>query len=242
MLQLQILRQLVELQLTHSPTIKGLIERAWGVVHNKHKRKDVPAVRPDATDPHSQENLQLAPLGQDRNRKRYWISDGSCTIVLLLHFSNPIWVYFAEDHRILILASRFLNLRRSGKRLWHTANFPVSLDSPRIYVSTNPWKITATFQTLSSTREEYLATLEQLKHDAPGALKKGEKRSRSDQAHLALVEALESRIGTIDAEIAVSLSLARLTIPDMPRNCLGYYTCLILPACKPCVRSCHSSK
>lgn len=147
--KLIILRQLVELQLSHSPTIKDLIDRAWGVVHHKHK-KDAATGRLDPSDPCSQENLQLVPLGQDRNRKRYWAAD----------------------------------------------------DSPRVYVSTNPWKITATFQTISSTREEYLAAIEQLKNDAPGPLKKSEKRSRSDQAHLTLVEALENRIVAIDAEIA----------------------------------------
>ncbi|KAF8633016.1 hypothetical protein AX15_001611 [Amanita polypyramis BW_CC] len=148
--KLKILRQLVELQLTHSPTIKNLIDRAWGVVHNKHKRKDAPNGPPEPSDPHSQEDLQLVPLGQDRNRKRFWVADVS----------------------------------------------------PRTYVSTNPWKITATFQTISSTREEYLATLEQLRNDAPGPLKKGEKRSRLDQAHLSLIEAMENRIEAIDAEIA----------------------------------------
>lgn len=67
--------------------------------------------------------------------------------------------------------------------------------------------MTATFQTISSTREEYLVVLEELKKDAPEPLKRGEKRSRLDQAHLSLVEALENRIGAIDAEIAVSCFL-----------------------------------
>ena len=79
MSQLKILRQLVELQLTHSPTIKGTIDRAWGVVHNKHKKKEAPTAAPEPSEPHNQENLQLLPLGQDRNRKRYWVADGPCT-------------------------------------------------------------------------------------------------------------------------------------------------------------------
>ncbi|KAK2461559.1 hypothetical protein APHAL10511_006022 [Amanita phalloides] len=148
--KLKILRQLVELQLAHSHAIKGTIDGAWGVVHNKHKRKEATNALPQPSDLPTQENLQLVPIGQDRNRKRYWIAD----------------------------------------------------DSPRIYVSTNPWKITATFQTISSTREEYLAALEELKKDAPGPLKKGERRSRLDQAHLGLIEALENRVGAIDTEIA----------------------------------------
>ncbi len=49
--------------------------------------------------------------------------------------------------------------------------------------------------------------MEELKKNTPGPLKKGEKRSRLDQAHLSLIEALENRIGTIDAEIAVSCFL-----------------------------------
>ncbi|KAF8140600.1 hypothetical protein EV363DRAFT_1393497 [Boletus edulis] len=80
----------------------------------------------------------------------------------------------------------------SRKRYW------VADDSPRIYVSTNPWKITATFQTISSTREEYLAVIESLKATAP----KAEKKSKIEQAHRALIEALESRVDIIGAEIA----------------------------------------
>ncbi|KIL71682.1 hypothetical protein M378DRAFT_237449 [Amanita muscaria Koide BX008] len=179
--KLIILRQLVELQLSHSPTIKELIDRAWGVVHHKHK-KDAATGRLDPSDPCSQENLQLVPLGQDRNRKRYWAAD----------------------------------------------------DSPRVYVSTNPWKITATFQTISSTREEYLAAIEQLKNEAPGPLKKSEKRSRSDQAHLTLVEALENRIVAIDAEIAVS-SYPTCMKDNYP---LVVVFDFILPIYKPCVPCC----
>jgi len=78
------------------------------------------------------------------------------------------------------------------------------IDSPRIYVSTNPWKITATFQTISSTREEYIATIESLKAIPLSELKKGQKRSKPEQAHLQLITALEARIEAIDAELAVS--------------------------------------
>jgi 6-phosphogluconolactonase/glucosamine-6-phosphate isomerase/deaminase len=72
-------------------------------------------------------------------------------------------------------------------------------------VSTNPWKITATFQTISSTREEYLAVIESLKASVPQTAKK----SKIEQAHLALIEALESRVDVISAELAVS----RLSFP-----------------------------
>ena len=74
--KLKILRQLVELQLCHSPEIKAIIDRAWGVIHNKHKKTETPSVPPPPGDPHSQERLQLVPIGQDKERKRYWIVDG----------------------------------------------------------------------------------------------------------------------------------------------------------------------
>jgi hypothetical protein len=87
--------------------------------------------------------------------------------------------------------------------LIETDMLPIA-DSPRIYVSTNPWKITATFHTISSTREEYIATIESLKTTAPPELKKGQKRSKPEQLHLQLITALEARIEAIDAEFAVS--------------------------------------
>ncbi|PFH49703.1 hypothetical protein AMATHDRAFT_62719 [Amanita thiersii Skay4041] len=152
--KLKVLRQLVELQLTHSTLVKGIIDRAWGVTQQKTKKKDAFTAPPDPADPQSQRRLQLVPLGQDRNRRRYWVAD----------------------------------------------------DTPRIYVSTNPWKTTATFQTISSTREEYLSALESLKRDAPAPLKRGEKRTRLENAHFDLIEALESRIEVIDTELAVSLT------------------------------------
>ncbi|TFK36959.1 hypothetical protein BDQ12DRAFT_686158 [Crucibulum laeve] len=147
--KLKILRQLVELQLSHSPEIKATIDRAWGVVHNKHKKKDATAAPPEPADPKSQEKLQLVPIGQDCQRKRYWVVD----------------------------------------------------DSPRIYVSTNPWKITATFQTICSTREEYMMIIENLKSSLPPEPKKGQKRTRLEQAHIALIAALEGRVEAIDAEL-----------------------------------------
>ena len=77
--------------------------------------------------------------------------------------------------------------------------------SPRVYLSTNPWKITATFQAITSSREEYVAFLEQMKAAAPSEPKAGEKRSKIEQGHLTLVKALEERLSDIDAEIAVSI-------------------------------------
>ncbi|OSD03250.1 hypothetical protein PYCCODRAFT_1434665 [Trametes coccinea BRFM310] len=149
-LKLKILRQLVELQLCYSQEIKAIIDRAWGVIHNKHKKIEASALPPPPGDPQSQERLQLVPLGQDKDRKRYWVVD----------------------------------------------------DSPRVYLSTNPWKITATFQTISSTRDEYIAVVEKVKESAPSEPKPGERRSKLETAHLALLKALQDRIEIIDNEIA----------------------------------------
>lgn len=98
------------------------------------------------------------------------------------------------------LSGTFVNL---GGTHFITSAFT---DSPRVFVSTNPWKITATFSTVSSTREEYVALIEDLKASAPPELKKGEKRSKLDQGHLALIKALENRIEVIDTELTVSFS------------------------------------
>ncbi|EKM48048.1 uncharacterized protein PHACADRAFT_266566, partial [Phanerochaete carnosa HHB-10118-sp] len=150
-IKLRVLRQLVEFQLCHSHDIKKIIDRAWGVVHNKHKKAEMTPSRPPATDPQSQEHLQLVPLGQDIQRKRYWVID----------------------------------------------------DSPRVYVSTNPWKITSSFQALSSDREEYLALMAQLKEASPPPPKAGDKSyKKTDLNHIHLVQALETRLTAIDAETA----------------------------------------
>lgn len=63
----------------------------------------------------------------------------------------------------------------------------------------------ASFQTISSTREEYIATIESLRASAPSEPKANEKRSKIEQGHLALIKALEDRIEVIDHEIAVSV-------------------------------------
>ena len=81
-IQLKILRQLVDLQLCHNVDVKTTIDRAWGVTQNKHKKKDASTAPPDPDDPKSQEKLQLNPLGQDSQRKRYWVADGPCRLIL----------------------------------------------------------------------------------------------------------------------------------------------------------------
>jgi len=142
--KLKVLRQLVELQLTHSTGIKSLIDRAWGVGHVKHKKKEpVNVPVPDPSDPFSREGLVYTPVGQDSSRKRYWVVD----------------------------------------------------DSPRVYLSTNPWKVTSTFQTVSSTKEEYVALIEKLKVSAPTKPK-----SKAEFAHQNIIAALEGRLEAIDKE------------------------------------------
>lgn len=111
-MQLKILRQLVELQLCHSAEVKGVIDRAWGIVHNKHKKNEVAPPPLPPTDPHSQESLQLLPLGQDKDRKRYWVVDGPCTFLSL---SSPmtarICVYLRRD-------TIFLEFHSASRGFW----------------------------------------------------------------------------------------------------------------------------
>ena len=75
-------------------------------------------------------------------------------------------------------------------------------DSPRLYVSTNPWKVTSEFHAISETKDEYLSAIQKLKEEALPATQK--KLSKSEKAHLTLIDVLESRMEAIDAELAVS--------------------------------------
>lgn len=68
-------------------------------------------------------------------------------------------------------------------------------------MSTNPWKITADFKVISNTREEYLRIIGNLKATCPPEAKR---TTKTDQAHASLIETLEQRLETIDAELAVS--------------------------------------
>lgn len=96
-IQLKILRQLVELQLCHTADIKNTIDRAWGVSQNKHKKKDAATAPPEPTDPHSQEKLQLLPIGQDSRRKRFWVADGPCTFTTYRPAPKPLFVCIYGD-------------------------------------------------------------------------------------------------------------------------------------------------
>ena len=67
---------------------------------------------------------------------------------------------------------------------------------------------------MSSTREEYVALVEELRERSPGKVKDESKRSKMEHAHIALVKALEGRLELIDNEIAVS------NLPDSAGHCV----------------------
>ena len=99
-------------------------------------------------------------------------------------------------------------------------------DSPRVYVSTNPWKVTSTFQTVSSTREEYVALIDKLKASAPAPTKP---KSKVDLAHQNLILAIEGRLEAIDKELVVSFwrcvlddFLLSLSLCRISSRCLCY--------------------
>ena len=120
------------------------------------------------------------------------------------HF--PVYLYLhVESLQVFVfqLLDAVLLNRPSLKICGSKANI-VCADSPRIYVSTNPWKISSTFQTISTTRQEYMTVIENLKATALPEPKKGQKRLRPEILHLALIKALEDRIDAIDAESVVS--------------------------------------
>lgn len=73
-------------------------------------------------------------------------------------------------------------------------------------MSSNPWKVTASFTKIASTKEEYLKIIEDLKENAPPPVKEGERRQKSDVAHMNLIKLLESRIEAVDAEIQVCMT------------------------------------
>ena len=113
---------------------------------------------------------------------------------------------------LILTTCAFLNfsmLRRSPSGILsqptmsHSPTLLVRLDSPRVYLSTNPWKVTSTLRTVSSTREEYVDLIENLKASAP--LKP---KLKVEFAHQSLIVVLEGRLEVIDKEITVRV-LAR---------------------------------
>jgi hypothetical protein len=90
---------LVEIQLVHTQGIKETIDRAWGVQHNKNKKREAPAEK-EYSGP-SQENLMTIPIAQDASRLRYWSFDGASrqlyrrhgTLVLTVRHGLIFWCF-----------------------------------------------------------------------------------------------------------------------------------------------------
>ena len=187
--------------MTHSAGVKSLIDCAWGVGHGKHKKKepaDVPI--PDPSDPYSRESLSFSPIGQDSSRKRYWVVDGLCTPLSAI---QAVFACICADPDVLCAFLSFPMMRRSPYLIskLRCPACPVDLipsDSPRVYLSTNPWKVTSTIQSVSSTREEYVALIETLKTLAPTKPK-----LKVERAHQNLIVALEGRLEAVDKELTV---------------------------------------
>lgn len=72
--------------------------------------------------------------------------------------------------------------------------------------------MSATLQTVSSTREEYIAVIEGLKATTAPETKKGAKMSKLETFHINLIATLESRVEAIDTELVVSSFLFLLFV------------------------------
>ncbi|KAH8835490.1 hypothetical protein DL96DRAFT_1455720 [Flagelloscypha sp. PMI_526] len=81
------------------------------------------------------------------------------------------------------------------KRYW------VVDDSPRVYQSSNPWKIGASFEAICSTKDEYVKLIEKLEKEAPPEPGKGERLGRFQAGHVNLIKDLKARESVIDAEL-----------------------------------------
>lgn len=188
--QLKIMRMLVDLQLIHNADIKGSLDTAWGVAINKHKKGDTAATVPDPTDPKSRENLTLAPIGEDISRIRYWVVDGKRKFLFAtLDCGVSIDILHAATHS-------------TRAKLQSLSSDVMSTESPRVWTQSNPWKMAATFKTVSSTKEEYAALIRNLQAVLPET-EANEKRTRSAQAHAALIQILEDRTEAVYREEAV---------------------------------------
>ncbi len=204
--------------MVHSAGIKSLVDHAWGVGHVKHKKKESPDVPiPDPSDPFSRESLSYSPVGQDSSRKRYWVVDGVYTPLSTI---RVIFACICADPNYSVCSLTVPMLRRSPSGILSQiamSRLPMVVilsDSSRVYVSTNPWKVTSTFQTVSSTREEYVVLIGKLKASAPTKPK-----SKLDFAHQNLIFALEGRLEAIDKELTVSFTRDVLDDFLLPCHC-----------------------
>ena len=174
----------------YNPEIREIIDRAWGVVSSKHRKKDTLPAPLDPSDPHSLENLSTIPLGQDVSRVRYWAFDGTCHSLVSTLLFAIVCIGTDDFPPLSHLTALAVSLR---------------LDSPRLYRSTNPWKTTAEFKTAATTKEEYIKVIEELASKESNPAPK--KASRSEISHKQLREKLENRLPTIEQELNVSLKL-----------------------------------
>jgi hypothetical protein len=177
LVQLKILRQFVDWQLTHSFIIRDTIDTAWGTKKKAHKREALaPRPPPPPEDAHSKESLAFHAIGQDQTRTRFWVAD--------------------SEHALL----------RSFDISYQSPRFP---DSPRVWASTNPWKVTSLFNSVSETRADYLAAIDALRASAPPEIEFTSetevfgKRPHRDISHWQLIFALELRVDVIDQELKV---------------------------------------
>lgn len=94
-----------------------------------------------------------------------------------------------------------------------------------MWTSTNPWKVTSVFNSVSETRADYLAAIDTLRDSAPPEIEftseteVSGKRPHRDISHWQLIFALELRVDVIDQELKVRLPLGHelftsLTLPS----------------------------
>lgn len=83
-----------------------------------------------------------------------------------------------------------------------------------MWTSTNPWKVTSLFNSVSETRADYLAAIDTLRDSAPPEIEftseteVSGKRPHRDISHWQLIFALELRVDAIDQEFKVCSPLA----------------------------------
>ncbi|KAH7107054.1 hypothetical protein BKA62DRAFT_685899 [Auriculariales sp. MPI-PUGE-AT-0066] len=84
----------------------------------------------------------------------------------------------------------------SKRRYWVVDN------SPRLYVSTNPWKLSAGFETVANTVAEYTDAIEKLRGEAPANPPSQAKAKKWYENHNQLIADLEARVVAIEQELA----------------------------------------
>lgn len=185
--QLRILRMLVELQLTHCQNIRDTINKAWNVGINTHKKKEKDTlVQADSSGP-SQQNLATAPIATDVARLRYWHFDGESSVRSSRHMFDELFICFGSSNLVFCFSP--------------ATSEHVTLDSPRLYVSGNPWKIACDFKCKTKTRQEFMQIIEELKEREKSFSSK--KQTKAEEQHILLRQTLESKVEAIDKELLV---------------------------------------